>query len=83
MLTLAEVFVGRDVRGQSQRFLLLPGAPRVVGIVESFQVLDRRRPRLIRLPGGVPSAIRAARQSQKLGADYGLFQSGIVSPVTA
>lgn len=85
MLTLAEVFVGRDVRRQGERLPLVPGAgqSRVVGVVEPLEVLDRGRPRLVRLPGRVPSAIRAARQPQQLGADYGLLQAGIVSPVTA
>lgn len=66
MLTLAEVFVGSDVRRQGQRLPLVPGAgqPRVVGVVESLEMLNRRRPRLIRLSRGIPSAIRAPRQPE-------------------
>jgi len=44
-------------------------------------MLDRRWSRLIRLPRGIPSAIWATRQTQKLGADYGLLQTGIISPI--
>lgn len=66
MLTLAEVFVGRDVRRQGQRLPLVPGTgqSRIVGVIESLKVLDRRRSRLIRLSRGIPSAIRASCQPE-------------------